>query len=212
VVEEKGIYSIEKFLVARRLMYWQVYLHKSVLAADQLLIMMLKRAHDLAMNGTELFATPALSFFLKQPPDAFRPEVSEEFIARFTGLDDNDIISAAKVWSDHEDPVLNFLCKGFINRKLLKIELRNTPFEPEVVEDIRGKVSRSFGISRELTGYIVIADSVANHAYSDMDDHIKILGKDGSVRDIADISEILNVSVLSRKVMKYFLCYPRGIQ
>lgn len=212
VVEEKGIYSIEKFLVARRLMYWQVYLHKSVLAADQLLLMMLKRAHELAMNGTDLFATPALSFFLKQPADAFRPNVSEEFIDRFTCLDDNDIISAAKVWSEHDDPVLSFLCRGFVNRKLLKIELRNMPFETEMVEQIREKVGKSFGISRELTRYIVITDSVANHAYSDMDDNIKIMGKDGSVRDIADISEILNVSVLSKKVLKYFLCYPRNDQ
>jgi HD superfamily phosphohydrolase len=212
VVEEKGIYSIEKFLVARRLMYWQVYLHKSVLAADQLLIMMLQRAYDLAMQGIELFATPALSFFLHQPPEAFRPEMSDTFIDHFTQLDDNDIISAAKVWTAHDDPVLQFLSRGFVNRKLFAIEIANKPFPKDRIDAIKEKTGTLFGIPFELTDYLVITDSVTNRAYSGMDDNITILGKDGSVRDIAEISEILNVTVLSQKMKKFFLCYPKNLQ
>lgn len=214
VVEEKGIYSIEKFLVARRLMYWQVYLHKGVLAADQLLIMMLERARDLAASGKQLFATPALAYFLYATGSTFNEENQEEFLRNFAALDDNDIISAAKVWSNEEDPVLRYLCSGFVNRKLFRIEISREPFSEERIRLERERVVTHLGIPEELTGYLVISDSISNHAYSNIDDNIKILAKNGEVRDITELSEILNVSVLSGPLKKFYLCYPKkqGLQ
>ncbi|MDF1570699.1 MAG: HD domain-containing protein [Bacteroidales bacterium] len=214
VVEENGIYSIEKFLVARRLMYWQVYLHKGVLAADQLLIMMLERAKDLAASGKQLFATPALAYFLYAAGSTFDEENQEEFLGNFAALDDNDIISAAKVWSNEEDPVLRYLCSGFVNRKLFRIEISREPFSEERIRLERKRVTTHLGIPEELTGYLVISDSISNHAYSNIDDNIKILAKSGEVRDITELSEILNVSVLSGQLKKFYLCYPKkqGIQ
>jgi len=214
VVEEKGIYSIEKFLVARRLMYWQVYLHKGVLAADQLLIMMLERAKDLAAGGKQLFATPALAYFLYAAGSTFDEENQEEFLKNFAALDDNDIISAAKVWSNEEDPVLRYLCSGFVNRQLFRIEISREPFSEERIRLERERVISHLGIPGELAGYLVISDSISNHAYSNIDDNIKILAKNGEVRDITELSEILNVSVLSGPLKKFYLCYPKkqGIQ
>ncbi|MEX0986662.1 MAG: HD domain-containing protein [Bacteroidales bacterium] len=210
VVEEKGIYSIEKFLVARRLMYWQVYLHKGVLAADQLLIMMLKRAGELAANGEELFATPALRYFLYNRDKEFNNESQISFLEHFGELDDNDIISAAKVWSKYKDPVLRYLCSGFVNRKLFRIEIGNTPFSRVRVEKELIRAANNLSIPVTLAPYLVISESISNHAYSKLDDNIKILGKDGSVRDIVDVSDILNVSVLSRKIKKFYMCYPKN--
>lgn len=209
VVEEKGIYSIEKFLVARRLMYWQVYLHKGVLAADQLLIMMLERARDLAATGKHLFATPALAYFLYEKGGTFNEENREEFLQHFAALDDNDIISAAKVWSSDEDPVLRHLCSGFLNRKLFRIEISREPFDEARLRMERDRVISNLGIPEELAGYLVISDSISNHTYSNLDDNIKILAKNGEVRDISELSEILNVSVLSGQLKKFYLCYPK---
>ncbi len=210
VVEEKGIYSIEKFLVARRLMYWQVYLHKGVLAADQLLIMMLKRARELAANGKKLFATPALGYFLYNRGGNFNPANQQAFLEHFGELDDNDIISAAKVWSSYNDPVLQYLCKGFVNRKLFRIEISDKPYEKGRIQRLKTELARKLNLNDELISLIVISDSISNHAYSKLDDNIKILGKDGTVKDISEVSEILNVSVLSGKIKKFYLCYPKN--
>ncbi len=209
VVEEKGIYSIEKFLLARRLMYWQVYLHKGVLSADQLLIMMLQRARTLAAEGENLFATPALRYFLyeRSAPDE---EHLDQFLDHFIDLDDNDIISAAKVWSKNNDPVLRYLCSGFVNRQLFRIEISNTPFSEARIAEERKKAAARLGIPEQLTSYLVVSESISNHAYSNLDDNIKILGKDDSVRDISEVSEILNVPVLSRQLKKFYLCYPKN--
>jgi HD superfamily phosphohydrolase len=209
VVEEKGIYSIEKFLVARRLMYWQVYLHKGVLAADQLLIMMLERAKELAAGGKKLFATPALAYFLYDAGGTFDEGNQEEFLGNFAALDDNDIISAAKVWSKEDDPVLRYLCSGFVNRKLFRIEISRKPFSEERIRMERNRVISNLGIPEELAGYLVISESISNNAYSTIDDNIKILAKNGAVHDIAELSEILNVPVLSGQLKKFYLCYPK---
>ncbi len=209
VVEEKGIYSIEKFLVARRLMYWQVYLHKGVLAADQLLIMMLERAKDLAEKNKKLFATPALSYFLYQKGGAFGPGNREDFLQHFAALDDNDIISAAKVWSTEDDPVLRHLCSGFVNRKLFRIEISREPFDEARILSERAMVVQHLGIPDELAAYLVIADTISNHAYSNLDDNIKILDRNGEVQDISERSEILNVPVLSGQLKKFYLCTPK---
>ncbi|MFC2091047.1 HD domain-containing protein, partial [Bacteroidota bacterium] len=209
VVEEKGIYSIEKFLVARRLMFWQVYMHKGVLASDELLIQMLKRAHHLASEGEQLFATPALGYFLYHMNSDFTEENKDVFLSHFTELDDNDIISAAKVWSKHPDPVLSYLCTGFIQRKLFRVELSDVPIEEDRIKEKKKEVADALKIDYSLTSYLVISQSISNHAYKNQDDNIQILGKDGDIRDIQDVSEIMNISVLSANRNKYYLTYPK---
>ena len=209
VVDEKGIYSIEKFLIARRLMYWQVYLHRTVVSSEQLLVMMLKRAQDLTSGGAVLFATPALDYFLKDAPGKFDPSNQAGFLKQFALLDDNDVLASAKVWCNYPDKVLSLLSDGLVNRGLFRVQLNNSPFDPALVESMRQKVASQLGISREEACYLVISDSVSNFAYSDMDDRISILDKKGNIRDIAEASDILNISVLSKTVRKYFLCFPR---
>ncbi len=203
VVEEKGIYSIEKFLIARRLMYWQVYLHRTVVASEQVLVLMLKRAQTLSSKGEELFATPALAYFLQE-----QTQISLE---QFALLDDNDILASAKVWCNNSDRVLSMLANGLVNRKLFSVELDNQPFSAERVAEIRGIVKEKLDMSPQEAEYLVVSDSVSNYAYSDMDDRITIMDKHGNTRDIAEASDILNISVLSKTVRKYFLCYPRFI-
>lgn len=204
VVDEKGIYSIEKFLIARRLMYWQVYLHRTVVASEQLLVMMLRRAEALSSQGIKLFATPALAYFL-QPGH----EVSLE---QFAMLDDYDILASAKSWCNHSDPVLSMLSDGLVNRKLFSVELADGPFQADRVGALRKLVAATLSISSEDAEYLVVSDSVSNFAYSDMDDRISIMDKNGNIRDIAEASDMLNISVLSKTVRKYFLCYPRIIK
>ncbi|MCP4314257.1 MAG: HD domain-containing protein [Bacteroidetes bacterium] len=212
VVDEKGIYSIEKFLIARRLMYWQVYLHHTVVSSEQLLVMMLKRAQTLTSGGEELFATPPLSYFLEDAPGKFDPSNQKVFLEQFARLDDNDILASAKVWCNHPDRVLSLLSAGLVNRELFRVQLNYRPFEPEMVESMRRKVAEHLSISREDTCFLVISDSVSNFAYSDMDDRISILDKKGKIRDIAEASDMLNISVLSKTVRKYFLCFPRFLK
>ncbi len=212
VVEEKGIYSIEKFLVARRLMYWQVYLHKSVIAADQLLIMMLKRARILASQHVVLNVSSPLEYFLYEQGGELNSKNQEEFVIQFAALDDNDIISAAKLWSRHEDRFLSIICKSFLSRKLPRIEIQDVAFEEEKINRLRRQVATQFSLSVKDAEQMVITDSVSNNAYSALDDNIKILGKHGKLRDISEASDILNVSVLSKTVRKFFLCYPKNLQ
>ena len=212
VVDQKGIYSIEKFLIARRLMYWQVYLHKTVISADQLLVRLLSRAQDLSSMNEDLFATPALSYFLKSPSSAFSKENSAIFLERFSELDDTDIMSAAKVWSAHPDTILSTLCKGFVERRLFAIELEDEPFPADRLEYLKNKVVEKFSVSYEEAADLVISESISNYIYTDMDDRIKILRKNGELLDIADASDMLNISVLSKTIRKYFLCYPKYIE
>lgn len=201
VVEEKGIYSIEKFLIARRLMYWQVYLHKTVVASEQVLVMMLKRAQILVSKGVELFATPALAYFLQ-----VQEKVSLE---QFVRLDDDDILASAKVWCNNSDRVLSMLSNGLVNRRLFAVEMDHQAFLAERVDEIRSQVAEKLSVTPEEARYLVVSDSISNYAYSDMDDRITIMDKKGGTRDIAEASDILNISVLSKTVRKYFLCYPR---
>jgi len=203
VVEEKGIYSIEKFLIARRLMYWQVYLHRTVVASEQLLVMMLKRAKALTAGGQDLFATPALAHFLH--------EHNQVSLKQFALLDDDDILASAKVWCNISDRVLSMLANGVVNRKLFFVELNNQSFGAGRVAEIRNRVAVKLSISAGEAQYLVVSESVSNFAYTDMDDRITIMDKKGNTRDIAEASDILNISVLSKTVRKYFLCYPRFI-
>ncbi len=216
-VEAKGIYSIEKFLVARRLMYWQVYLHKTSLAAEEMLVKILKRAKYLADKGNDLFATPALQYFLYNKVGIEQFESKEKVIDNrdtlevFADLDDNDIMISIKVWANHPDKVLSYLCKAIKNRHLFKIEISKKPFSKDYVTNIRNNIKNAFQCSNHALNYLVIKGSITNNAYSRDDDRINILFKDGSQQDIGEASDMLNISVLSKTVKKYYLCYPKSL-
>lgn len=207
VVEAKGIYSIEKFLVARRLMYWQVYLHKTSVAAEKMLVNILKRAKELASQGIELFATPALHFFLYQKVGVNDFVNSGKGFDNFILLDDSDFFSALKVWSSHPDFVLSLLCKSFINRKLFKVEIRTEPTGKEYQQDIIKQYMQRFNITENEAQYFMGDEIVSTDTYSPKDDNINILMKDGSIKDIAEASDMLNIQVLTKKVQKHFFCY-----
>ncbi len=210
-VEEKGIYSVEKFIVARRLMYWQVYYHKTTVAAEQLLVMILKRAKELTKKGSKLFATPALDYFLKNEFKTTDFEKNNLALSTFAKLDDYDIQTSVKVWEDCEDKILAKLCVNFNARNLFKVKIQNKSFSKEKIYKIREAVQEKFQLSFEETNYFVIADTISNNAYNPLSDKINILFKDGKLEDITKASDQLNLQVLSTKVEKYFLCYPREI-
>lgn len=210
-VEEKGIYSVEKFIVARRLMYWQVYYHKTTVAAEQLLVMILKRAKELTKKGTKLFATPALDYFLKNEFKISDFEKNNLVLSTFAKLDDYDIQTSVKVWEDCHDKILAMLCVNFNARNLFKVKIQNKSFSKEKITKIRKAVQEKFQLSFEETNYFVIADTISNNAYNPLSDKINILFKDGKLEDITKASDQLNLQVLSTKVEKFFLCYPREI-
>jgi HD superfamily phosphohydrolase len=215
VVEEKGIYSIEKFLIARRLMYWQVYLHKTVIAAEEMLVHVLKRAKYLAERGEELFSSPSLHYFLYNKIGRKEFESTETVLFNksvldiFANLDDHDIMASIKVWSNHSDRILSYLCKCIKDRQLFKIEIQKTPFTHDQIESVKAKVKAYFDCSDHALEFMVFSGSINNTAYSSEDDQINILLKDGTLCDILDASDMLDIAVLSKKVEKYYLCYPK---
>lgn len=211
VVEAKGIYSVEKFLIARRLMYWQVYLHKTVLTAEQMLIKALTRAKALSNAGIEIFATPALQHFLKNRVTFQDFEESEEHLNWFTKLDDSDIMSALKVWASHDDFVLSTLCKKLLGRELFRTEMRTVPFDSAEVRDVEGRVKSYFGITDADLDYFVYEQAIENSAYDAVKDPIRILNNKGELLDIAEASDLSNLEALARRVTKYALTYPKEI-
>jgi len=217
VVEKKGIYSIEKFLIARRLMYWQVYLHKTVHAAEQLVLSILKRAKYLAGKGEELFGTPALKFFIYHKISLADFRNSEKYfdgktaLEQFALLDDDDLASAFKVWMNHSDPVLAKLCTNFVNRKLFRNWIQDQPFDLSIIETIKARVCKLYKISMEEAEYFVISDTIENSAYKQESDKILIKEKNGVVTEIVNVADMLNIKALSGTVSKYFLCYPKEI-
>ena len=211
-VEAKGIYSIEKFLIARRLMYWQVYLHKTVVAAEEVLIQLLKRVKFLYSCNFDLFMTPSLGFFVKNNAEIienFRLYSPSVIISNFDLLDDSDIIICAKMWMNSSDKVLSYLAKSLINRNLPKVHLVDKPFDDEYVDEIRNKITASFGISTFDADFLVTNSMISNKTYSPVLDEIKIVYHNGDIVDVAEASDMLNLSVLSKEVKKYCLCYPR---
>jgi HD superfamily phosphohydrolase len=212
VVEEKGIYSIEKFLIARRLMYWQVYLHKTVIAAEQMLVKILERAKELSGEGRNLFASPCFSYFLKNSINREEFKNDPQNIERFTKLDDNDIFTSIKVWVNDEDLILSTLCSHLISRNLYQVEITNEPPPIEVINDLADKVTDEYEISDDDTSYFVFTDTIKNKAYSVGDGSIKILMKDGSIQDIAKASDNSNLESLARTVQKYILCYLKELK
>ena len=218
VVEIKGIYSIEKFLIARRLMYWQVYFHKTVIVAEQLLLKLLQRVRELSNRGIGVFATPALDFFIREKIEKkdvcpwTGSERQLEIIKHFTELDDNDLIASAKVWQHHSDPVLAELSRRLITRRLFAIEMQAGPFERKKTETLLKKVGRQWNLNHNDSRYLVFTGSISNHAYSAHDEQIKILLKNGQTADVTAVSEMLGKDVLSKRVRKYYLCYPKEIR
>lgn len=212
VVERKGIYSIEKYLISRRLMYWQVYLHKTVLAAEQMLVKALSRARELAWNGDRLFTTPALEGFLYPGPLSEKPLADTDLLLEcYSRLDDTDIFAVLKVWAGHSDRVLSSLSNGLLNRKLLAIRIRKTPWDQGEVEDLRQNLVKKGGLTYSETEYLVFTDVIANNAYSDEDDQILFLDNSGQLLPLSEISDIFNVSLLRQTDSKYILCYPKGL-
>ncbi len=211
VVEAKGIYSIEKFLIARRLMYWQVYLHKTVLSAEILLVNILKRAKELSLKGEDLFATPALSIFLKNNFSKKDFVGNSDLLKQFVLLDDYDVMASIKVWMNHNDTVLSLLCKNMIERNLYKIQLQNKKFsETERNASIK-KVMKKYKLSKTEANYFVFTDSVNNSAYNTAEIKINILYNNNVLVDVAKASDQLNIKMLSKKVTKHFMCYPKGL-
>jgi len=211
VVEEKGIYSIEKFLVARRIMYWQVYLHKTAVAAEHLLVNILRRAKELVNNGHELFATPSFHHFLTNTI------TKEEFIhddihvRNFTCLDDHDIFTSVKVWTTGKDKILSHLCRYLLSRSLYKIEVSPEPFDAARVDDLKQKAVRLLDIDTADVEYFVFTDTITNHAYKVNDESINILMKNGTTRDITLASDNSLLEGLSRTVKKHILCYTKEL-
>lgn len=211
VIEYKGIYSIESFIVSRRLMYWQVYLHKTVLCVEQLLIKAVERAQELIAKGKKLDASPALTFFLQQKVSLKDFRKQPKLLDTFSELDDMDLLAALKNWQHSKDKILSILCDAILNRRLFKIEMSSKTFPYKKVNTIIKKVAAEFKLTEEDASYLVLADSTTNHAYNPSENRINILMPDGSVTDIAQASDQLNISVLSVPVVKHYLCYPKGI-
>ncbi len=211
VVEEKGIYSIEKFILARRLMYWQVYLHKAVLAADFMLSNILRRSKQLGEKGEDLFATPALKRFLQEPVHDKEALNRDACLDDFSKLDDFDIFSSIKVWISHDDPILSELSNRLVNRRLFRAEIRHKPFDPAYVEKIKAATAERFSLKDDEVGFFVTEELVSNDAYNPDHDRIKIRTREGDLLDISEASEQLNISILSTRSEKYLLSYPKDL-
>lgn len=209
VVEAKGIYSIENFLTSRRLMYWQVYLHKTSVAYEKMLVSTLLRAKELALRGEELFASPALRFFLYHDIDREQFMSNPECLNQFIQLDDNDIWTSLKVWCNHSDCVLRTLSRGMVDRLIFKVEVSNEPFEAERIKMLKSEIATRMNIPLEEADYLVIASRIERNMYNPADDSIDILYNDGTIRGVAEASDMLNISLLSKKVKKYYMCYLR---
>lgn len=206
MVEAKGIYSVEKFLMARRFMYWQVYLHKTGLVAEQLLVRVIRRARLLLQSGEKLQCSQALSYFLmRSTSDTFQGEDLRQFAL----LDDVDIMAALKNWKSHQDPVLSRLCDMLLNRRLLKIKIREKAVNPEKFNRKLAEVTRGWGLTEEEAGYFVFTGTLENRAYDMARQNINILSESGKVADVARLSDQLNLKVLSKPVVKHYFCYPK---
>ena len=208
VVEEKGIYSVEKFLLSRRLMYWQVYLHKTSLVAENLLIKTLKRAKELVSLGHDLPSGKMLKFFMSNKIDG--ASFDNNVLNSFSKLDDYDIISAIKEWISYDDKVLSELSRMIINRDLLKVEISGKPFNKEVLELHKNKAKKRYKLTEEEAEYFVFTNSISNQAYNKESQNINILYKTQEIKDITAATDQYNLDALSKKVTKYFICYPKG--
>lgn len=205
VVEEKGIYSVEKFLVSRRLMYWQVYLHKTVLGAEKLLVNIVRRARQVIQEGKICkAATPYVDFILKN-------KVTQHDIDVFCNLDDHDMLATIKMWAQHEDAILRTLCAMLVNRRLLKVVLQGTPFTEQEIFHKKLDVMSTTGLSNDEANFFVLSGEASITTYNLYDEHINILYKDGTIKDISQVDNALIHAHLNAPARKYFLCYPKEI-
>ena len=205
VVEEKGIYSIEKFLIARRLMYWQVYLHKAVLSAEHMLIQVMARTRDLVKTGAQLPISDRLSYLLKQQSDQ-SGDIDKDWLEQFYQVDDVDVLMALKNFCHSDDQVLKFISNGLINRRLFRVELSPTPFTAKYIADIKSRISEQYGFGNEALSYVLLDGMESNRAYDDDHEEIKIKFKSGTVLPISEVSDI---HVYKGLVEKHFLFYPK---
>jgi len=207
MIEEKAIYSIEKFLVSRRLMYWQVYLHKTVLASENMLIKIIRRANELIKNGTEVnAATATLNYFLHQP-SAFD---FKNDLDKFCKLDDTDVMATMKNWCTHPDKILSFLCRFLVERNLLKVKLESEPFHEDFIAEKKKLAETRLGLNDNEVNYFVFTGEAVNTTYNPADEKINILFKDGTVKDISQVDNALIHHHLSAPVKKYYICYLRN--
>lgn len=211
VVEEKGIYSIENFLSARRLMYWQVYLHKAGVSAEKMLISIIKRAKRLTKKGEELMMSDALKIFFEREIGIEHFAEEPEILSAFTKLDDYDIWGAIKLWASHPDPILNRLCNMLLGRKLFKIEVGNEPIKKERKAQVLQNIALQYGISEKDAKYFFDAGQLTNNAYQVADQKIMILSKNGQVRDVVEAADLPNIKAMTKVVRKYFYCWPKDI-
>jgi HD superfamily phosphohydrolase len=208
VIESKGIYSVEKFIIARRLMYWQVYLHKTVVSAENLMINILKRAKELVRSGIEIFCPPSLYTFLKHDHEKSNFITNEKLLNDFAAIDDSDLTSSIKVWMSHQDKILSDLCTRLINRKLFKIRVENKQFDSGYLKAQRDNIKSKFNISEQEIDYYFLSGKLVNNAYNLQDDKINILYPDGKLCDIAEAADTLNIKVLSSPVEKFYISFP----
>ena len=209
VVESKGIYSIENYLTSRRLMYWQVYLHKTAVACEKVLVNTLLRAKRLASEGKDVFAPPCLKYFLTREVDGRMFRNSPDALLNYEQLDDNDIWSAMKVWAQSDDKILSLLASDMLNRNIFKVEVSSEPVTEECISELREQLAKAYGVSIEEAEYLMSVNTIQKDMYDVNEDRISILYKDGMIKDISESSEILNVGLLSKKIRKYYLCYQR---
>ncbi|MBO3116918.1 HD domain-containing protein [Winogradskyella sp. DF17] len=207
VVEEKGIYSVEKFLVARRFMYWQVYLHKTGLVAEQLLTRILQRAKELVKQGESLECSNALNYFLSN--EISESNFNEKTLHIFSELDDVDVLAAIKHWQNHKDFVLSNLCEMVLNRELLKIKLKNKPIRNKELEHHIEELVTTHSVTEFEAAYFVFKGEITNQAYQHKKEHIDILLKTGKIKDIVKASDHLNIKALSKPITKYYMCFPK---
>lgn len=211
VVEEKGIYSIENFLSARRLMYWQVYLHKTAVSAEVMLIALIKRAKQLTKKGEHISATPALAIFLERDISAKDFEEDKDIIEVYALLDDNDIWGSIKFWSNHEDIVLRSLSQKLLTRQLFKIDFSNDPIPKAAIDRLREEAVKKLHLENNQAKYFVKRGTVSNSAYISSNQSIKILMKDGNILDVAEATDLPNVKAMSKIVKKHYLCAPKSL-
>ena len=218
VVEQKGIYSIENYLTSRRLMYWQVYLHKTTVAYEKTLVNLLRRAKHLAQQGEEVFATPALRYFLYNDVDAKTFEEDPQALANYELLDDNDIWASVKAWMSHSDRVLSILAHDLAERKIFRVELSENPFDQARVRSLQQQLADVYEVSFDDAAFLISMNTIEKDMYDPSDDQIDILFKSNEssadeekvvIKDISEASELFNISLLSKKIRKYYLCYQR---
>ena len=209
VYDEKGIYSIENFLIARRSMYWQVYLHKAVLGAEHALLKVLLRAKQIFKAGESLFLTTALRYFFENEINLMDISKREEALNAFIALDDYDVMTCIKEWVHHSDKVLSILCDTIMSRRLFKVEISGQPISEEYIQQVRDHYKKMYGLKAEGIEFLVFTGATTTRTYNSEENTINIMNKAGEVTDVVEASDQFNLALLSRPVKKYYICYPK---